>query len=681
MTRSQKLWGWILGLVPLLGLLGFILGPTYPAGMPDTSGRTHNPRAAISSATPANHGAGASSPVRAPPGDPTVEMQASDLYTLLQTNAASVSKLTFVNGQNEVFVRRVNGADVFVRLPDQGVENMTAAAVKANVVFDALVPPVSTWELIRTFGPVLLTVIAFVVFILMQRGGSGAGGKAGGIMRLGKSKAKDFKALAEGEKPLTFDDIAGCDDAVKHMKRIARWQKYRRIYELFGAKPPRGFLIVGPPGTGKTLLVRVVAHVIDAKIHVTSGSDFDEMLVGVGSSRVRDMFGGAVKDFDETGKTQIIIVDEIDAMAAKRGAHGNNGSEHTLNAMLVELDGVLQSKGVIVIGLTNRPDMLDPALTRAGRLEYHISVDLPDVAGREAIGVIHSRGKRVAKDVTPKWVAKMTYSFSGAQLALVYNHAAILAAERVQIDENIPVDELLKTGITTEIERDDIIKAIDFVQFGDEKTSKQLGMRRQDKINTNVHELGGHALVADVLKDYCDPINKVSMMRHSKTLGFVSFMPDHDRVSWTKEQALAHIIVAMAGRAAQEHFLGVSDSGARGDFQQSTDLARDMVMSWGMSSLGYMSIGVRADGRQINIGPALQDKIDDEVKRITDECYDAAMQIVVAEEARFMILAKVLMEKEVIQADEWRELMKQHPSSFDITTLAMFNKPKKKLEL
>jgi cell division protease FtsH len=602
---------------------------------------------------------------------------------LLDTQPRSVTEITFVNGSSTAVAHILpSNTDVTVRIPDTGVQPLADRAWNAHVPFKAINGPGDPWATFKMLGPILVPALIFLAFMLIQRHSAasalgGVAGAAGNLNTLGKSRAKSFKTLAKDEKKLTFDDIAGADEAVKHMKRIARWQKYRKIYEWFGAKLPRGFIIDGPPGVGKTLVVRIIAHEIGGNVHLTSGSDFEEMLAGVGASRVRDTWDKAAKEYEETGQTQIIAIDEIDAVGGRRNGGLNSGSENTLNAMLVEIDGVLKRKGIIVIGLTNRKDMLDPALTRAGRLEYAITMDNPDFAGRVAIGKIHSRDKMLGPDVTHEIIADMTPGFSGALIEMVYNHAAILAAENVAEDEQFDESQPFAPAV---ILLEQFVKAIDFVQFGDERSSKQAGMREQDKLNTNVHELAGHALVGDVFKDYLDPISKVTMMRRARALGFVAFTPDHDRVSLTKQRAYAQVIVGLAGRAAQEYFLGVEDSGASQDFTQTTDLVREMIMSWGMSSLGKISIGRRSNGQAVQIGPALADKVDAEMIRILDECYAIALQVVEAEEPRFKILGPLLHKKDTFDKKEWDRQMQEHPAIFDPKTLPMFAAPTKKVE-
>ena len=379
--------------------------------------------------------------------------------------------------------------------------------------------------------------MALAMFLFFRPKGAGRG-----FTGLGKSRAKDFKALTANETRLTFDDIAGVDEAIVHLKRISRWRKFRWLYELFGAKTPRGYLLKGPPGTGKTLSVTILAHQTDADVHVCSGSDFDEMLVGVGSSRVRDLFERAHKQHQETGRDQYIIIDEIDAVAGKRNPLGNTGTEPTLNAMLVQLDGVLKNKGIIVFGITNRDDMLDEAIKRPGRLEYHIKFDNPDVGGRESIAKIYARNKPMARDANPAWVARQTPGFSGAKIELLYNHAAILAAERV----NPPEAGLHALTPDMTITRDDVLSAIDFVLHGDELTGKQSRVSEEEEENTTVHETA-HALVADSLKQWATPVRKATIMRRSEALGFVAFLEEQDRTGWQKQQLYAHIIVYMAG--------------------------------------------------------------------------------------------------------------------------------------
>jgi cell division protease FtsH len=688
LTTSQRLWIFILVLIPLLGLLVFSVGSTEPAGMPTLNGRTHTGSSRFHGAPPAasTPGAQARNSTPAATETTTTELDISGLYQLLDTQPQSVSEITFVNGSNIAIAHLLHGnIDATVKIPDTGVQPLADRAWKAHVAFKAVDGPSDPWATFKTIGPIAIPAFVFLIFLLLQKRSAKASasiatqeaGGTGHLASLGKSRAKSFKKLAKDEKKLTFNDIAGADEAVKHMKRIAHWQKYRKIYEWFGAKLPRGFIIDGPPGVGKTLMVRILAHEINGNVHLTSGSDFEEMLAGVGASRVRDTWEQAAKEYEETGLTQIIAIDEIDAVAGRRNGGLNSGSESTLNAMLVEIDGVLKHKGLIIIGLTNRKDMLDPAIVRAGRLEYSITMDAPDFPGRVAIGKIHSRDKNLAPDVTHELVADMTYGFTGSLIEMVYNHAAILAAEIVAEDESFDEDHPFAPAM---ISLEQFAKAIDFVQFGDERTSKQAGMREKDKINTNVHELAGHALVADVLKDYVDPISKVTVMRRARALGFVSFMPDHDRVSLTKQQAYAQVIVGMAGRAAQEHFLGVEDSGASQDFSQATDLVREMIMNWGMSSLGKLSIGKRSNGQSVQIGTALADKVDAEMIRLTDECYAAALTIVAAEEPRFLKLGPILHKQETFEKKEWRKLMDENPRIFDPKTLSMFSAPTKTLE-
>jgi cell division protease FtsH len=505
----------------------------------------------------------------------------------------------------------------------------------------------------------------------------------GGITGMGKSRSQDAEKMRSSITKVTFKDVAGCEEAVKELRRVVKGIVGAEVYKDFGAELPKGVLLVGPPGTGKTLLAKAVATETDGSFEVTSGSAFVEMLVGVGASRVRDLFANARKKVAETKKPHVIFIDEIDAVGGKRGgtaANSNTEREQTLNQILVEMDGVISNEGIIIIAATNRVDMLDEALLRPGRFDCHVSVDLPDRKGREDIFAIHIGQKPLAGEVTLSALAQRTYGYSGAEIKGVCNRAFILAAERYASDFR----NLIDSGLSSEEAKQKLVKetllkdfdeGIDFVRYGNPDAAKQSRMKEVDKKNTAYHE-ACHA-VASVVCPEADPVVKITIMRRSKALGYVQTMPDTDRVSFTRDQALSRIVMAMAGRAGQEIFLNTVDTGASNDFQQATDMARQMVAVWGMSRLGPISVGDRAAGpfggagSHAGFGQDLGNEIDREWRYITKTCYEAAKTIARADRERVEALVTVLMEKETMLADEWKELLARIPAKIDWKSLKL----------
>lgn len=464
-------------------------------------------------------------------------------------------------------------------------------------------------------------------------------------------------AYGESERR-TFDDIAGCEEAIAKLRRVARWLKSPDWYEQFGAKIPKGILAVGPPGTGKTLLARALAGEVDANFFAANGSSFVEMFAGVGARRVRKLFATAAAARKRNGKPSIIFIDEIDAIGKKRG-QGHSGADserdQTLNQLLVCMQGFEPSSGILVMAATNMVETLDEALKRPGRFDYQISVDLPDTLGREKIFTIHTKAMRLAPNVSLKDLAIRTPQFSGADIEQACNEAAIAAAERVEklVEEFGREYDCSKAR---EITVEDFDCGIDYVQFGDPMLSRARAMSEEDRKNTSIHE-AGHCAVQQALQGFgADPITKVTIEPRTKSLGSMQSHPVNDRYGYTEEQLIARICTAMGGRAAQEYFLGRKDTGASNDFEQATKLARLMVTEFGMSRLEPMSVKLGDDLRGSRIGDELADNIDREWLRIIDECYKKACQIVAENEQRVQRIADVLLIDQTLLGDRLRRL-------------------------
>jgi cell division protease FtsH len=641
------------------------VSPVLPAPLPGTATISAAPK----NAAPVHPPSGRWAP---PPPKPP-ELTISELYNLIEAKPASIKCITFVNGKNEVLVEREGLPASTVRVPDDGGKHeLRSKIARAHIAFkvqETAVDPVVSGVSYMLPSLLIVGVILYIYFASRraQRQQSENGGPVGQT-GFGASKAKDAAMFKNVIKKTTFADVAGCEEAVLELRRVVKGLVSADVYKLFQAELPRGVLLIGPPGTGKTLLAKAVAGEVDGGFAFLSGSDFVEMYVGVGSSRVRDLFATARRRFSITKRPQVIFIDEIDAIGGKRGGGTSSGSnserEQTLNQILVEMDGMISNEGIIVLAATNRVDMLDEALLRPGRFDCHVSVDLPDKAGREAIFGIHIGDRHLANEVTLPVLAHRTYGYSGAEIKGVCNRAAILAAERYaarkdELEQSGVTAEELKSQLVAEVALNDFDEGIDFVRYGNAAKSKQARMTDLDKRNTAYHE-AGHACASAVLPD-SDPVVKITIMRRSKALGYVQYMPDTDRVSITDRQALARIITAMAGRAAQEIFLGTVDAGASNDFTQGAQMARRMVASWGMSTLGHISVS--PDGEQI--GPELANEIDRECRRIIEECYQAARAIVQADKERIEALVIILMDKETVLADEWNALLASLPSAFN----------------
>jgi cell division protease FtsH len=486
-----------------------------------------------------------------------------------------------------------------------------------------------------------LPFIALIgVWIFLSRQMQGAGGKALGF---GKSRAK---LLTEAHGRVTFEDVAGVDEAKSDLQEIVEFLRDPGKFQRLGGRIPRGVLLVGPPGTGKTLLARAIAGEANVPFFTISGSDFVEMFVGVGASRVRDMFEQAKKN-----APCIIFIDEIDAVGRHRGAGlggGNDEREQTLNQLLVEMDGFESNEGIILIAATNRPDVLDPALLRPGRFDRQVIVPNPDVVGREQILKVHVRKVPLAPDVNLKTTARGTPGFSGADLANLVNEAALMAARR-------------NKRMVTQAEFED---AKDKVMMGAER--KSLVMTEEEKMLTAYHE-GGHAILAlNVVAT--DPVHKATIIPRGRALGMVMQLPERDKLSMTYEQMTSRLAIMMGGRVAEEMVFGKDKvtSGAQSDIEQATRLARMMVTRWGFSpELGAVSYGENQDevflgmsvARQQNVSERTAETIDAEVKRLVEEGHTEARRVLESKRADLETLAKGLLEFETLSGDEIKDLL------------------------
>jgi cell division protease FtsH len=495
--------------------------------------------------------------------------------------------------------------------------------------------------------PMLLLIAVWVFFMRQMQSG---GGRA---MGFGKSKAK---LLTERQGRVTFDDVAGVDEAKEDLQEIVEFLRDPQKFQRLGGRIPRGALLVGPPGTGKTLLARAIAGEANVPFFTISGSDFVEMFVGVGASRVRDMFDQAKKN-----APCIIFIDEIDAVGRHRGAGlggGNDEREQTLNQLLVEMDGFESNEGIILIAATNRPDVLDPALLRPGRFDRQVVVPRPDVVGRERILKVHSRKVPLAPDVDLRTIARGTPGFSGADLANIVNEAALLAARRSK-------------RIVTQLEFED---AKDKVMMGAERRS--MAMTEEEKRLTAYHE-GGHALVAMKVVG-SDPVHKATIIPRGRALGMVMRLPERDQLSHTREKLKADICVAMGGRVAEELVFGYDKvtSGASMDIKMATQLARAMVTQFGMSDkLGPLAYGDNEEevflGHSItrtqNLSDDTQKLVDQEIHGMVDEGYAHARRIIEENLDQLHTVAKGLLEYETLSGTEIHDLLNGKPPVREFT--------------
>jgi cell division protease FtsH len=510
--------------------------------------------------------------------------------------------------------------------------------IKNNVHFAAKPEeePSMLMNVFVSWFPMLLLIGVWVFFMRQMQGG----GK-GGAFSFGKSKAR---MLDQESNTVTFADVAGCDEAKEEVKEIVDYLRDPSRYQSLGGRIPRGILLCGSPGTGKTLLAKAIAGEAKVPFFSISGSDFVEMFVGVGAARVRDMFEQAKKS-----SPCIIFIDEIDAVGRQRGAGlggGNDEREQTLNQLLVEMDGFDTNTTVIVIAATNRPDVLDPALQRPGRFDRQVVVPLPDIRGREQILSVHMRKVPIAADVEANVIARGTPGFSGADLANLVNEAALFAARRAK----------------RLVDMEDFESAKDKIMMGAER--KSMVMSEDEKRNTAYHE-SGHAVVAKLLPK-SDPVHKVTIIPRGRALGLTMQLPEEDRYAYDRTYLLSRIAILFGGRIAEELFMNQMTTGASNDFERATQMARDMVTRYGMSDrLGPMVYGENEGevflGRSItthkNLSEATMQQVDQEIRRVIDEQYGLARQLLEDHRDKVEAMAHALLEWETIDAEQINDIM------------------------
>lgn len=566
--------------------------------------------------------------------EPLPEKALSDVVSDIKKNEVAKvkvedSKLTITYQNADQFISyKEPQASLFQLLADSDISTDKVAIEIVNTNANELF-----WNFLSNLVPTLI-FIGFFLFMANQ-----ARGAQDAIFSFGKSGARLYnKNLSK----VTFTDVAGIDEAKEELKEIVDFLKNPKKYQELGARTPKGVLLVGPSGSGKTLLARAVAGEANVPFFSMAGSEFMEMLVGVGAKRVRDLFDQAKRS-----QPSIIFIDEIDAIGRRRsmGVMGSHDErEQTLNQILVEMDGFDVRTNVILIAATNRGDLLDPALLRPGRFDRRITLELPDIEGRKAILQIHARGKPFVSDIDWVKVARRTVGFSGADLENMLNEAAILAARTNK----------------KAIDMKDIEEAATKVKLGPEKKRLQSAL---DKKMTAYHE-AGHAIVSHELS-HMDPVHRISIVSRGMALGYTLIPPERDRLHETKSQLLERITSMMGGRAAEELVFAEITSGAANDFVQATSLARLMVEDYGMSDLGPVSFGPQMDitewGRhwmeQPVISPAMQEKIDNAIKSILDKCHDMAVSLLRKHRQALDRIAEELVKRETIEGEEFEKLM------------------------
>jgi len=568
------------------------------------------------------------------PPSATSQLTYSQFYRDVQQH--KVKKVTINN--HDLAGELSDGTKFSTVIPDD--RDIYQTMVNANV--DVTVAPSQSMPVIAWVINFLPFVIMALLLIFILRQAQSGGSQA---LSFGRSRAK---LLNENRPKVTFADVAGVDEAKEELGEVVEFLKYPKKFQALGARIPKGVLLLGPPGSGKTLLARAIAGEAGVPFFSISGSDFVEMFVGVGASRVRDLFEQAKKS-----APCIVFIDEIDAVGRQRGAGlggGHDEREQTLNQLLVEMDGFDQNTGVILIAATNRPDVLDPALLRPGRFDRQIVVDRADVRGRQAILGVHSKNKPLSKEVSLETLARRTPGFSGADLENLLNEAALLAARR-----NKSVIEMI-----------DCDEAIDRVMVGPER--KSVVMSQREKENTAYHE-SGHAIVGGLTPN-SDPVHKVTIIPRGMALGITWSLPDEDRHSQTKNELLALIKRLVAGRIAEEIKFGDVTTGASNDFEKATELARRMVTQYGMSdTLGPIQYGRgnhqvflgRDFGEDRNYSEEIAGKIDIEVRKIIDTCYGDARKILEVNWDKVERMAGSLLEHETVETEEVLAILGNKP--------------------
>lgn len=569
---------------------------------------------------------------------PLVKLTYSKFYQMAEDNAATGDIKSAIMTEEIVQGELAGGARFRVNV-SQDDEDLLRL-LRSNVPdFDIEPPKTLFMNLFISFGPLLL----FVFFLyFMYRGAAQGGGR---VFSFGKSRAQE---VAKGKMKITFRDVAGVDEAKEELQEIIEFLKEPKRFQTLGGKIPKGVLLLGPPGCGKTLLAKAVAGEADVPFYSISGSDFVEMFVGVGASRVRDLFEQAKKSAKASEKGCIIFIDEIDAVGRQRFAGiggGHDEREQTLNALLVEMDGFNTQVGVILIAATNRPDVLDPALLRPGRFDRQIVVDMPDIVGREAILKVHVKEIKLDPAVNLATIARRTPMFTGADLANLVNEAALLAARRKKVH----------------VETEEFEEAAERVMAGPQRRSRVIN--KEEKKIIAYHE-AGHALLALVIPEADSP-HKVSILPRGMALGYTFTPPHEDRHLQTRKKLIAQIIVSLGGRVSEELVFSEISSGARDDIKNVTNIARVMVTRLGMSErLGHISFGKAHEqiflGRDISEVKDYSEEtariIDTEVKKIIDNGYAVAKETLSANVESLKRLAEALLEKEVLSDTEVKEL-------------------------
>jgi cell division protease FtsH len=568
------------------------------------------------------------------------ELSLDDFYTHLDAGNIT-SPVEMKEKDNEISGTLKEGSEEFVlRYPGEVEAQLTDKILEADVDVDVVNenPSLLEWFIGNVFPYLLL----FGLFIFLMYQLQGGGNR---VMQFGKSKAKQ---VTKDQPKVTFDDVAGVDEAVEELQEIKEFLQQPQKFRAMGAKIPKGVLLYGPPGTGKTLLARAVAGEAGVPFYAISGSEFVEMFVGVGASRVRDLFEQA-----KANAPAIVFIDEIDAVGRHRGAGlggGHDEREQTLNQLLVELDGFDPKAGVIVIASTNRPDILDPALLRPGRFDRQIVVDRPDIQGREQILDVHAKGKPLGDGVSVNDLARQTPGFTGADLANLINEAALLAARRNK----------------TTIEQSELEEAIERVIAGPERRSRV--MSEEEKELTAYHE-GGHALVGYALPNL-DPIHKVTIIPRGRAGGYTMALPLEDKYYEKRSELVDQLAYALGGRTAEEIVFGDPSTGASNDIDKATALARKMVMEYGMSDrLGPLKYGSPDGevflGRDYTRGQDLSNEvaaaIDDEVRSLITQAHEEATQIITTHRDALDRIAKELIERETLDAESVAEVLHDVP--------------------
>jgi cell division protease FtsH len=552
-----------------------------------------------------------------------------------RVESGDIASVEFKNKAEMAVGETTSGDEYEVNLPKDTIERYSQFAVDEGIDVSADPEQGSVWlSVIFQFLPILL-IVGFFFFLMQQMQGGG-----NRVMSFGKSKAR---LVTKDQPKITFADVAGLDEAIEELQEIKEFLAAPQKFQAMGAKIPKGVLLFGPPGTGKTLLARAVAGEAGVPFFSISGSDFVEMFVGVGASRVRDLFEQA-----KANAPSIVFMDEIDAVGRHRGAGlggGHDEREQTLNQLLVEMDGFDVKGGVILIAATNRPDILDPALLRPGRFDRQIVVDRPDLNGRIGILKVHTRGKPLANEIDVEVLARRTPGFTGADLANVVNEAALLAA---RFSKN-------------EISMHELEEAIDRVMAGPQRRSRVISEKEKKVIA--YHE-AGHALVSHALPN-ADPVHKVSIVSRGRALGYTLTLPTEDRFLVTRSELIDQLAMLLGGRVAEEIVFDEPTTGAQDDIQRCTAIAKQMVTQFGMSDLGPLALGQNESqpflGRDLghvkDYSEVVGAKIDAEVRRLVEEAHDEARDIVSKYRDKLDLMVERLMEKESIEREEVEEIL------------------------